>query len=146
MPQVLAYARRLPSDARFHIPPAIFPILLTFAHLYLCWQLNQPLILRLCRSETIAPSVWAPAAWIPGVILAQSFGPLGVLLMILPSLLAGFLLWEVIVRYRDGLRPIFGPAAWRFLLLLFLWLCWVPVPAPYSFAYCFCQWAANISG
>jgi hypothetical protein len=139
---VLQYAGRDLNTAR-RIPPAIFPILLTFAHINLCWQLSQTMISRICWAERLDFSVWAPAAWIPGSVIAGHAGILGLLAMLLPSILAGGLLWNVITRYCGGIRPVFGAASWRFGALVLLWACWLPIPAPYSVACLFSNWANN---
>jgi hypothetical protein len=126
------------------VAPAIFPILLTFAHINLAWQISQLMIARVCWADKLDFSLWVPAAWAPGLLVARHSVPLGLLLMLIPSILAGQLLWQTILRCRDGLRPILDISSLRCAAMLLLWTCWLPMPAPYSVAYLFSRWAVNM--
>ena len=127
------------------LPVVIFPILLTFAHINLCWQLSQIMIEPICGAARLDFPVWTPAAWIPGTFLAHYNLAAGLLVMLLPSILAGAFLWSVIVRLLSG-GSASGFASWRCAALLLLWACWIPLPAMDSVAFLFTRWAINVPG
>ena len=145
MPLVLSYAGTHTAPARPIVPPALFPILLTYAHIDLCWQVGKTMVGPICLAESLDFSIWSPLAWIPGLLLSRSLGPVGILFLILPSILAGLILYQVICRYRDHVHPLFGPAYWRLFALLLLWACWIPVPATWSLAHLFAHWTVHLA-
>jgi hypothetical protein len=146
MAVVLEYAARPTDPHRPLLSPLAMQILLTYAHVNLCWQVSQTMLADACSHMEPNFVAWTPLAWLPGCLATLWVGKAaGAAVMFLVSIFAGRMMCGFLTRYRNGLQ---GRAYgfwhdWRTWIVAVLWLMWIPVPALYAFVYQFGAWATH---
>ena len=132
-----------PHLARAWVPPRIvLPLLLIFAHVNLCWQISCLILRSMSGNDPPVSILWCPAIWLPGAAVMGTLGAgPGLLVVVLASAGAGWLLFDVLTRFLAREKAPGGTFAWRFWTLAFLWCAWLPVPGDWSFVGQFRLWA-----
>jgi hypothetical protein len=150
MALLLEYAAPREERQTGWIPPAVITVLLTYAHVNLCWQLSRLMLEPMCKQIGTHHSAWTPVAWLPGcatTLWAGSGG--GMAMMFLSSVLAGRLMHEVLSHYcldataASTFRVMGVIRDWRVWMTAVLWLAWVPVPSVLAFICQFEVWATT---
>lgn len=143
MALVIEYARSERRSARELLTSQILGVLLTFAHINLCWQGSRQLIVSVCEHSAGNFVTWTPMAWLPGTVIANYLGETtGLICMAAMSVLAAHMLQKFLMTHRDGIRldsSLLGDS--RLWVIAALWLVWLPVPASNAFVYQFTDWA-----
>lgn len=121
-------------------------ILLTYAHINLCWQISRAMLLATCGHLYPNFTAWTPLAWLPGCAVTLWLGQAaGWVLMFGVSVIAGRMMRDLLARNRDEISSFETLVRdWRTWVTGALWLMWVPVPAVYAFVYQFAAWATGM--
>jgi hypothetical protein len=146
MALVLEYAGEGVEPRDPLLSPFMVQLLLAYAHVNLCWQVSQLMLVSVCshlHSDFVA---WTPLAWLPGNVAAYYFGRVaGIALMFLVSAVAGQMAYRTLMRRQTvadhGAYAL--PREWQTWMTAALWLVWIPVPALFAFAYQFAQWVTT---
>ena len=150
MTLVLEYARDDERTSHW-FPPAAITVVLTYAHVNLCWQLSRLMLEPVCKQLGTHFSAWTPVAWLPGCATTLWAGSgWGSAMMFLCSVLAGRLMHLVLSQYCMGENAAKGRVImagmirdWRVWLTAVLWLAWLPVPSMLAFICQFEVWATT---
>ena len=139
---VLDYQTSSIPQPGFRCPRVVFPILLTFAHVNLCWQISRLILPSVCADAARPDTAWTAAAWMPAAAIMHNFGFLaGVLVLLASSSCAGWVLYDYLRRRAAQLPEAAGTLAWRLWVLALLWGAWLPIHGDFSFVWQFRQWA-----